>query len=78
MKVDLHHFSKIKSAKEVTKQQESRFFLLCLLADRRNRIRSREAQKHVDPVDPDPEHCLIGTVDSLGSGHGEVGTEGIS
>jgi hypothetical protein len=21
------------------------------------RIRIREAQKHVDPVDPDPEHC---------------------
>jgi hypothetical protein len=19
----------------------------------------REAQKHVDPVDPDPEHCLL-------------------
>jgi hypothetical protein len=26
-----------------------------LLNDRR--IRIREAQKHVDPVDPDPEHC---------------------
>jgi hypothetical protein len=30
------------------------FFFLVLLADRR--IRIREAQKHVDPVDPDPEH----------------------
>jgi hypothetical protein len=28
LKVHLHHFSKIKSQKEVTKQQESRFFLL--------------------------------------------------
>ncbi len=36
-----HHFSKIKSLKEVTKQWESRFFLLFLLADRRIRIRIR-------------------------------------
>jgi hypothetical protein len=41
---------------------ESRFFLLFLLNGRR--IRIREAQKHVDPVDPDPdwdpdpEHCF--------------------
>jgi hypothetical protein len=28
LKVHLHHFSKIKSQKEVTKQYESRFFLL--------------------------------------------------
>jgi hypothetical protein len=34
LKVHLHHFSKIKSPKEVTKQ-ESRFFLLILLDDRR-------------------------------------------
>ncbi len=46
---------------------ESRFFLLCLLENRRIRIQGRirilEAQKHVDPVDldldSDPEHCLI-------------------
>jgi hypothetical protein len=38
LKVHLHHFSKIKSPKEVTKQLESRFFLLFLLADRRIRI----------------------------------------
>ncbi len=50
MKVHLHHFSKIRSSKEVTKQYESRFFLLFLLAGR-----FREAQKHVDP-DLDPEH----------------------
>jgi hypothetical protein len=31
----------------------SRFFLLFLLNERR--IRIQEAQKHVDPVDPDPE-----------------------
>ncbi len=53
LKVHYHHFSIIKSPKEVTKQC-SRFFLLFLLDDRR--IRIREAQKHVDPVDPDPEH----------------------
>ncbi len=74
LKVHLHHFSKKKSPKEVTKQ-ESRFFLLFLVAVRRIRIRIRihtsdywirirEAQKHVNPVDPDPdsdpnpEHCL--------------------
>ncbi len=51
---------------------ESRFFLLCLHDDGRIRIQSRihtsdwwirirEAQKHVDPVDPDPDpqHWLI-------------------
>jgi hypothetical protein len=54
LKVHLHHFSKIKSQKEVTKQEESRFFLLFSLDDRR--IRIQEAQKHMDPTDPDPEH----------------------
>jgi hypothetical protein len=56
-------FSKIKSQKEVTKQEESRFFLLFLLGDGRIhtsdlciRIRIQEAQKHVDPMDPDPQH----------------------
>jgi hypothetical protein len=44
-------FSKIKSSKEVTKQKESRFFLSILLDDRR----IRDAQKHVDLVDPDPD-----------------------
>ncbi len=38
LKVHLHNFSKIKSNKEVTKQQESMFFLLFLLDDRRIRI----------------------------------------
>jgi hypothetical protein len=33
----LHHFSRIKRPKEVTKQQESRFFLLFLLDNRRAR-----------------------------------------
>jgi hypothetical protein len=56
----------VKSPKEVTRQYESRFFLLFLLDERRIQIhtsdlwiRIREAQKHVDPVDPDsdPEHC---------------------
>ncbi len=36
--VHLHHFSKIKSHKEVTEQLESMFFLLFLLYDRRIRI----------------------------------------
>ncbi len=54
MKVHLHHFSNIKIPKEVTKQKESRFSLLFLLDHRR--IRIREAQKHVDPVDLDSEN----------------------
>jgi hypothetical protein len=33
LKEHLHHFLKIKSPKEVTKQQKSRFFLLFLLND---------------------------------------------
>ncbi len=41
MKVHLHHFSKIKSQKEVIKQWDSRFFLLFMLGDRRIRIRIR-------------------------------------
>ncbi len=43
MKVHLHNFSKIKSWKEVTKQLESKFFLLFLFNDRRirNQIRIR-------------------------------------
>jgi hypothetical protein len=39
LKVHLHKFSKIKSQKEVTKQKESRVFLLFLPADKRIRIR---------------------------------------
>jgi hypothetical protein len=54
--VHLHHF-KDKTPKEVTKQWQSRFFLLFLLDDRRIRM----AQKHVEPdQDSDPEHCLEG------------------
>ncbi len=47
LKAHLYYFSKIKSPKEVTKQLESRFFLLILLDDRR--IRIPEGRKHVDP-----------------------------
>ncbi len=36
LNVHLHHFSRIKSQNEVTKQKESRFFLLFLLDDRRD------------------------------------------
>ena len=59
LKLHLHNFLKIKSHKEVTKQQESRFFVLFLLDDRRirigihisyKRIQSREAPKHT-------QHC---------------------
>jgi hypothetical protein len=60
LKVHLHNFSKTKSHKE---------FLLFLLDDGRIRIRIhisdewiriREAQKHMDPTDPDsnPQHWL--------------------
>jgi hypothetical protein len=41
LKVHLHHFTKIKSPKEVRKQWESRLFLLFLLDERRIRIRIR-------------------------------------
>ncbi len=34
-------------------------FILFLLDDRR--IRIREAQKHMDPTDPDPQHGKVGT-----------------
>jgi hypothetical protein len=46
-------------------------FLLFLLDDRRIRIhifdkwirmRIREAQKHMDPTDPDPQHCYHSTI----------------
>ncbi len=67
-------FFKYKSHKEVTKQKESMFFSLFLLDDRRIRIqirtrirnsdqwirmRIREAQKHMDSTDPEPQHCLV-------------------
>ncbi len=50
LKLHLHHFSKIKSHKEVTKQKESRFFLLFLLDDRRIRIRSRTSYVLMDRI----------------------------
>ncbi len=66
LNVHLHHFSKIKSQKDVTKQQELRFFLLFLLDDRiRSRIhtsdqwiRIEKAQKHTNPTDPDPQQMV--------------------
>ncbi len=43
----LHNFLKIKSHKEVTKQEESRFFLLFLLDDRRIRILIQQARQYL-------------------------------
>jgi hypothetical protein len=74
LKVHLHHYSKIKSQKEVTKQRESRFFLLFLLDDRRIRIRIQGTPKHMDPTDldpdadQDPQHCLPGVAGGEGGG----------
>jgi hypothetical protein len=65
LKVHLHHFSQIKSHKEVKKQLESMFFLLFLLDDRRIRInifdywirmRIRESQK---TSYGSATHCLL-------------------
>jgi hypothetical protein len=54
LKVHLHHFSKIKRPKEVTKQKESRFFLLFLLDDRRIRIWIPNPDPYLSLVNPDP------------------------
>jgi hypothetical protein len=50
LKALLHHFSKVKSQKEVTKRYKSRVFLLFLLNDRRIRIRI-----HTSDYEPDPD-----------------------
>jgi hypothetical protein len=47
----LHHFSKIKSSKDVTKRQKSRFFLLFLLDDRRM---MKDPDPYLWQMDPDP------------------------
>ncbi len=41
------------------KTVEIKVFSLFLLNNRRIQIRTQDAQKHVDPVDPDsdPQHC---------------------
>ncbi len=51
IKVHFHHFSKIKRLKEVTKQEERRFFLLFLLD---GRIRSRIRTSYLVLMDLDP------------------------
>ncbi len=64
LKLHFYHFSKIKSHTEVTKQSNQCFsYCFCLMIERRIRIRIsdqwiriREAEKHMDPTDP--EHCL--------------------
>jgi hypothetical protein len=52
---------KDKKSKRSHKAVGIKVFLIFLLGDRR--IRIQEAQKHVDPVDPDsdpdPQHCLF-------------------
>jgi hypothetical protein len=48
-------FFKSKKSKRNHKTVEIKVFLTILLNDRR--IRIQEAQKHMDPVDPDPQHC---------------------
>ncbi len=62
LKVHLHHFSKIKSNTEVTKQVFLTILVLLLDDEKRIRIRNsdywiriREAQK---VTDSDPKHCL--------------------
>jgi hypothetical protein len=63
-KVHLLHFSKIKSQKEVTKQWESRFFILFCLVTGAGSITltngsgsgSRRPKKKTDPRDP--QHCF--------------------
>jgi hypothetical protein len=61
LKVHLHHFLR-KSQKEVTIQNDQGFLTIFARwririhnADQWIRIRIQEAQKHVDPVDPDPD-----------------------
>jgi hypothetical protein len=63
--VHLHHFSKIKSHKVATKQEESLFTVshyFCLTIEGSGSI-SLDADpggpKHLDPTDPDPDpqHC---------------------
>ncbi len=77
LKLHFHHFSRIKSHKEViTEQYELRLFIKFLLVDRRIRsrirtsyypIRIQEAQKHMEPIapDPDPQHCYVCWAGSL-------------
>ncbi len=60
-------FIKDKKSKRSHKKVKARFFSLFLLDDRR--IRIREAQKHVDPVDPDPGHWKRKCLERLGHRH---------
>jgi hypothetical protein len=62
LKVHLHHFSKIKSQKESQNSRNQGFsYYFCMLIEGSGRPENmwiREAQKHVDPVNPDPQHCI--------------------
>jgi hypothetical protein len=78
LKLHFHHFSAIKSQKESDNSRNQGFsYDFCMIlegsgsgagsgsypySDKWNLIRIRDAQKHVDPVDPDsdpdPQHCL--------------------
>jgi hypothetical protein len=66
LKVHLHHFSKIKSQKEVTKQKESRFFLLffnfCLIIEGSGTVPLTNGSglpKNMQIRDPEPQHWWI-------------------
>jgi hypothetical protein len=72
LKAHLHHFSKIKSQKESQNRRNQGFsYYFCMMIEGSGSgagsgaipltsgSGSREAQKHVDPVDPDPEHCWM-------------------
>ncbi len=64
LKVHLHHFSKIKSHKQKSQNRRSQCFsyYFCLMIEGSGSVsltkwfRIREAQKHMDPTDPDPQH----------------------
>jgi hypothetical protein len=60
--VHLHYFTKIKSKKKKSQHKRNQGFsyYFCLMIEGSGsvRIRIQEAQKHTDPTDRDPQHCL--------------------
>jgi hypothetical protein len=58
LKVRLHHFSKIKSQKVSQNSRNQGFsYYFCMMTEGSGC--GREAQKHLDPVDSDPQHWLL-------------------